>query len=89
MDQKLISEAIRAIRARRRFVQQEIFQLEDRHVSDHDLERYHLGMIPDGPELDALEEHLLVCGECVDRAEETANYVDAMRAGIVRSQDNP
>ena len=27
------------------------------HLSDTDLERYHLGMIPDGPELAALEEN--------------------------------
>lgn len=38
------------------------------HPSDTDLERYRLGMIQAGPELDALEEHLLICGECVDRA---------------------
>jgi hypothetical protein len=53
------------------------------HVSDTDLERYYLGMIPDGPELAALEEHLLKCGECVDRAEETAHYVDMIRAWII------
>ena len=29
------------------------------HLSDTDLERYHLGMIFEGPELAALEEHLL------------------------------
>ena len=38
------------------------------HPSDTDLERYCLGIIQEGPELDALEEHLLICGECVDRA---------------------
>jgi hypothetical protein len=53
------------------------------HVSDTDLERYYLGMIPDGPELAALEEHLLICGECVDRAEEAAHYVDMIRAWII------
>jgi hypothetical protein len=30
------------------------------HATDHDLERYYLGMVPDdGPEEQALEEHLL------------------------------
>ena len=38
------------------------------HLSDTALERYGLGMIHEGPELDALEEHLLICRECVDRA---------------------
>lgn len=54
------------------------------HISDHDLERYYLGMIREGPELAALEEHLLWCGECVDRAEESDAYVDAIRAAIIR-----
>jgi hypothetical protein len=34
----------------------------------------------DEAELAALEEHLLWCGTCVDRAEATARYVDAVRA---------
>jgi hypothetical protein len=54
------------------------------HVSNTDLERYYLGMIPDGPELAALEEHLLICGECVDRAEEVQDYVDAIRAAAIQ-----
>jgi len=29
------------------------------HISDHDLERYHLGMVKDEAELAALEEHYL------------------------------
>ena len=50
------------------------------HIDDHDLERYHLGMVKDEIELAALEEHLLWCGACVDRAEASAGYVDAVRA---------
>jgi hypothetical protein len=34
------------------------------HISDTDLERYYQGMAPDGPELAALEEYLLICGIC-------------------------
>ena len=30
------------------------------HIDDHDLERYHLGMVKDEDELAALEEHLLM-----------------------------
>jgi hypothetical protein len=54
------------------------------HLSDTDLERYYLGMIPEGPELACLEEHLLICGECVGRAEATQSYVDAIRSGAVQ-----
>ena len=50
------------------------------HISDHDLERYHLGMLTDEGELAPLEEHLLWCGPCVDRAEAAAQYVDTVRA---------
>ena len=52
-------------------------------ISDHDLERYHLGMVVDEAELAPLEEHLLVCPNCVERAEESADYVDAIRGGII------
>jgi len=54
------------------------------HISDTDLERYYLGKIPEGPELAALEEHLLTCPECVERADETDRYVDVVRAAVVR-----
>jgi hypothetical protein len=50
------------------------------HIDDHDLERYHLGMVKDEAELAALEEHLLWCNACVDHAEATARYVDAGRS---------
>jgi hypothetical protein len=53
------------------------------HISDHDLERYHLGMVVDEAELAPLEEHLLACPKCVERAEESADYVDAIRAGTI------
>jgi len=53
------------------------------HVSDHDLERYHLGMVTDGDELATLEQHYLACPECATRAEEAAEYVDRIRAAII------
>ena len=37
--------------------------------------------IPEGPELAAVEEHLLIRGECVNRAQEMQDYVDAIQAG--------
>jgi hypothetical protein len=53
------------------------------HISDHDPERFHLGMVTDEAELAALEEHYLGCPECAERAEESAQYVDTMRAAII------
>ena len=53
------------------------------HITDHDLERYHLGMIVEETELAALEEHLLGCSACAERAQATADYIDAMRRAIV------
>ena len=50
------------------------------HISDHDLERYHLGMVVDEIELAALEEHILGCAE---RAEDCASYVDFLRAAMI------
>ena len=53
------------------------------HISDHDLESYHLGMVADEAELATLEQHLLVCPACVIRAEAAAAYGDAMWGGII------
>jgi hypothetical protein len=57
------------------------------HISDHDLERYYLGMITEEVELEPLEEHLIGCSDCADRAEETQNYVDAMRVAMLRWEE--
>ena len=53
------------------------------HISDHDLERYHLGMVVHEAELAPLEEHLLSCPECAARAEEVAEYVDTLRTANI------
>ena len=53
------------------------------HLSDHDLERYHLGMVKEESELAPFEEHLLGCAACAKRAEESAQYVDTIRAALV------
>ena len=52
------------------------------HISDHDLERYYLGMVKDEAELASPEEYLLACPACVERAESTQDYVDALRAAL-------
>jgi hypothetical protein len=82
MDMKLVAGTIRDLRAQRQRVAQVLAKVYPKlpgHIDDHDLERYHLGMVKDEAELAALEEHLLWCGACVDRAEATARYVDAVR----------
>jgi hypothetical protein len=53
------------------------------HIDEHDLERYHLGMVTDEAELARLEEHLLWCKDCLRQAGEAADYVDDVRAGII------
>jgi anti-sigma factor RsiW len=52
------------------------------HISDDSLERYCLGRIKDEAELAPLEEHLLACPECVERAEEEQELVDWIRAAL-------
>ena len=53
------------------------------HISDHDLERFHLGMVQDEAELALIEQHLLWCSRCIDAAEDAAQYVDIIRAAII------
>jgi len=43
-------------------------------------------MITREKELAPLEEHILACPQCASRAEETQDYVDAIRAGIVEGE---
>ena len=62
---------------------QSMFKMAWKHISDEDLERYHLGKVTDESELAPLEEHLLACPSCVERAKEAQDYVDAMRAAII------
>jgi hypothetical protein len=57
------------------------------HISDHDLERYYLGMVAAEKELDPLEAHILVCRSCAARADATQDYVDTMRVTLLKSSD--
>ena len=54
------------------------------HISDDDLERYWLHMVPDGPEIDLIQKHLLECQQCLDRAREARDYVKAMKAACTK-----
>jgi hypothetical protein len=61
--------------------------MEWNHITDHDLERYYLGMVKDEIELAALEEHILACGSCAERVDEAQDYVDAMRVAALDFDD--
>ena len=83
IDMKIEVQAIGDLRARMDPVAHVVAKACERlpgHISDHDLERYHLGMVTGEAELAELEEHLLRCGPCIDRAEASARYVDTVRA---------
>jgi hypothetical protein len=84
MNRKMLLSTLRDLRARRHIVKSQIAEVVELlgHLGDHDLERYHLGMVRDEAELVALEEHLIGCAVCTRRAEGAANYVDAMRRAI-------
>ena len=57
------------------------------HISDHDLERYYLGIVTDEAELAPLEEHLLWCHRCLDRIELVQAGVDMIRVALLRAGD--
>jgi chorismate mutase len=86
MEMRLTTKALLRLRARRREVEQDIGEIcvDLNHIDDHDLERYHLGMVRDEAELLTLEEHLICCNACVDRAEAAAQYVDTIRVAIIK-----
>ena len=56
------------------------------HISDDELQRYAMGTVKDAGELAAPEGHLLACGWCIDRAENTEGYIGTMRAALGRLQ---
>jgi hypothetical protein len=87
MDMKTVAGSLRNLRGSRERVVQVIAKITENlpgHISDHDLERYHLGMVKDEADLAPLKEHLLWCGVCIDRAEAAAQYVDTVRAAACR-----
>jgi hypothetical protein len=87
---KLVAGKFRNLCARRERVTRVLAEVYGRlagDIDDHDLERYHLGMVKHEAELAALEEHLLRCSPCIDRIETTARYVDAFRAAACSSSE--
>jgi anti-sigma factor RsiW len=49
------------------------------HISEDLLELYSLGRLEE-PQLAPVEEHLLICHDCLDRVEQMDEYVAALRA---------
>ncbi len=47
-----------------------------KHVSDHQIARYYRGEMGDEEDQASLEQHLLACVECLDRAEKSADCMD-------------
>lgn len=54
------------------------------HIPDYQLELYCLEIAFDALELARLEEHLLCCELCVDRAEEVQRYISTIRRAIMQ-----
>lgn len=53
-----------------------------KHVQDEDLERYCLGTITEEAEIAPIEEHLMVCSECIDRAQAQDAYIRAVKGAL-------
>ena len=60
----------------------------DRHFNEEELESYSLGTAS-GNHLARLEEHLLICGSCQQRLEESDAYVRAIRSAAAELQSQP
>lgn len=58
--------------------------MSNKHLDDHDLERYYLGQIENEAELAPLEEHYLGCPCCAARAEQIEEDVEALRVDLLR-----
>jgi len=53
----------------------------DQHPTEEVLEQYLFGSLV-GPEVDQLEEHLLVCHSCIDTAEQILRFVESLRSSM-------
>lgn len=63
--------------------------MSDEHISDDDLERYWLGTVTNQDELAAINDHLLLCSACMERAEEIRDFVILIRKAIIPENDDP
>jgi anti-sigma factor ChrR (cupin superfamily) len=51
------------------------------HPTEEVLERYLFGLLANG-ESEPIEEHLLVCHACIDRAEQLLAFVQSLRSNL-------
>jgi hypothetical protein len=65
-----------------------VSQAASKHPPDDLLERYAMGALAE-PELERVEEHLLVCEACQARLAETDAFVSATRAALRQLRDEP
>jgi len=54
------------------------------HISDDDLESYYLGFLREEVRVMPIERHLEICSECACRAQETREYIAAMKTALRR-----
>ncbi len=52
------------------------------HLSDDELELYLMETTVVGPELARVEEHLVICSACLERAEAMTGYIATMREAL-------
>jgi anti-sigma factor RsiW len=57
--------------------------MTETHLQDDELEEYILGILPPA-RLDPVEEHILFCSACLDRAEEIESFILAARQAMER-----
>lgn len=57
----------------------------NQHPTEDVLERYLFRSLPN-PEVEQLEEHLLVCHSCVEAAEQLLVFVESLRTSLEDSQ---
>lgn len=58
-----------------------------KHISQEDLELYCLGRATNA-QLAPIEEHLLVCPQCVERAQAMLRYIDTLRAALRKIEED-
>jgi predicted anti-sigma-YlaC factor YlaD len=55
-------------------------------MCDSDLEQYLLGYVTNESELALIEEHLLICEQCIDRAQQLGIEMASIRHALVSDQ---
>ena len=55
-------------------------------MCDNDLEQYLLGCVTDESELAMIEEHLLICEQCIERAQRLGMEMASIRQALVSDQ---